>query len=94
MNSFLKDLSSFSNNKDVKHVFHKLSPITDALIAKGASKVQSLKKGGRVKGAKKGMPKMIKAHVGEYVIPVGVKVPKSVKAAVAKKHKKPRMKMA
>lgn len=41
------------------------------------------KKGGKVPG-KKGAPKVILAHAGEYVIPNGVKVPKSVKAAVKK----------
>lgn len=41
------------------------------------------KKGGRVPG-KKGAPKRILAHGGEYIIPNGVKVPKSVKSAVNK----------
>lgn len=44
-------------------------------------------KGGRVPGAK-GKPKVILAHAGEYVLPVGVKPTKAQKAAVAKKHKK------
>jgi hypothetical protein len=82
MDKFLSDFGKFANSKDVKHVVHKLSPITDALIAKGASKVQSLKTGGRVKG-KRGMPKMIQAHGGEYVLPASVKPTKAQVKAVA-----------
>ena len=66
----------------------KLSPITDAAINKAAGAIQSLKTGGRVKGAKKGAPKIIKAHVGEYILPVGVKPTKTQKMAVAKRKAK------
>ena len=41
------------------------------------------KKGGKVPG-KKGAPKVILAHGGEYVLPVGVKPTKAQKAKVAK----------
>ena len=80
--------SDFANDRDIKHIFHKVEPVTDALINKAVGKVQSLKTGGRVKGAKKGSPKLIKAHVGEYVVPVGIKIPKSIKSAVAKRKAK------
>ena len=80
--------SDFANDRDIKHIFHKVEPVTDALINKAVGKVQSLKTGGRVKGAKKGAPKLIKAHVGEYVVPVGIKIPKSIKSAVAKRKAK------
>jgi hypothetical protein len=45
------------------------------------------KKGGRISG-KKGKPKAIVAHGGEYILPVGVKPTKAQKAEVAKRHKK------
>jgi hypothetical protein len=80
--------SDFANDRDIKHIFHKVEPVTDALINKAVGKVQSLKTGGRVRGAKKGAPKLIKAHVGEYVVPVGIKIPKSIKSAVAKRKAK------
>jgi hypothetical protein len=80
--------SDFANDRDIKHIFHKVEPVTDAIINKAVGKVQSLKTGGRVKGAKKGAPKLIKAHVGEYVVPVGIKIPKSIKSAVAKRKAK------
>ena len=44
------------------------------------------KKGGRVPG-KKGAPKKILAHGGEFVLPVGVKPTKAQLAAVSKLHK-------
>ena len=80
--------SDFANDRDIKHIFHKVEPVTDAIINKAVGKVQSLKTGGRVKGAKKGAPKLIKAHVGEYVVPVGIKILKSIKSAVAKRKAK------
>ena len=46
--------SDFANDRDIKHIFHKVEPVTDAIINKAVGKVQSLKTGGRVKGAKKG----------------------------------------
>jgi hypothetical protein len=46
------------------------------------------KKGGRIKGGKKGTPKPILAHVGEYVLPVGVKPTKAQIKAVANRHKR------
>ena len=46
------------------------------------------KKGGRIRGGKKGQPKPILAHVGEYVLPVGVKPTKAQIKAVALRHKK------
>ena len=46
------------------------------------------KKGGRIKGGKKGTPKPILAHVGEYVLPVGVKPTKAQLKAVANRHRK------
>jgi hypothetical protein len=49
----------------------------------GGSAFPFFKKGGKIPG-KKGMPKVIVAHAGEYVIPNGIRVPKSVKAAVKK----------
>ncbi len=85
MDGMLRDFSRFANNRDIKHVFHKAEPISDAAIRRVA---QSLKTGGRVKGAKKGAPKIIKAHVGEYVLPVGVKPTKAQKSAVAKRKAK------
>ena len=88
MNKFLKGFSKLANNRDIKHVFHKVEPITDALINKAAGTIQALKTGGRVKGKKKGSPKIIKAHVGEYVLPVGVKPTKSQTMAVAKRKSK------
>ena len=47
------------------------------------------KNGGMVPG-KKGKAKMIIAHSGEYILPIGVKPTKAQKSAVAKgkKHKK------
>ena len=85
MHKFLKDFSSFANNRDIKHIAHKLSPITDAAINKAAGAIQSLKTGGRVKGAKKGAPKIIKAHVGEYVLGIGIKPTKAQVKATAKR---------
>ena len=66
---------------------------TDAFKQLSANALQQLegaaipvfKNGGRVKGAR-GRPKIIQAHVGEYVLPVGVKPTKAQKSAVAKKH--------
>ncbi len=46
------------------------------------------KKGGRVPGKKRGAPKVILAHTGEYVLPVGVAPTKAQKAKVAKLHRK------
>ena len=80
--------SDFANDRDIKHIFHKVEPVTDAIINKAVGKVQSLKTGGRVRGAKKGAPKLIKAHVAEFVVPVGIKIPKSIKSAVAKRKAK------
>ena len=81
--------SDFANDRDIKHIFHKVEPVTDALINKAVGKVQSLKTGGRVKGAKKGAPKLIKAHVGEYVLAIGIKPTKAqVKATAKRKAKK------
>ena len=80
--------SDFANDRDIKHIFHKVEPVTDALINKAVGKVQSLKTGGRVRGAKKGAPKLIKAHAGEYVLPIGVKPTKAQKSAVAKRKSK------
>ena len=88
MNKFLRGFSKLANNRDIKHVFHKLEPITDAVINKVAAKVEGYKTGGRVKGKKKDSPKIIKAHVGEYVLPVGVKPTKTQKMAVAKRKSK------
>ena len=51
--------------------------------------VPVFKYGGTIKGAR-GRPKIIQAHVGEYVLPVGVKPTKAQKSAVAKKHAKAR----
>lgn len=48
-----------------------------------AGNLLPFKKGGKVPG-KKGAPKMILAHGGEYVLPVGVKPTKAQKAKVAK----------
>ncbi len=70
---------------------------TDAFKQLSANALQQLedaaipvfKNGGRVKGAR-GRPKVIQAHVGEYVLPVGVKPTKAQKTAVAKKHAKAR----
>lgn len=51
---------------------------------KALGSLLKFKKGGRIPGAKKGQPKVIVAHVGEYVLPVGVKPTKAQKGAVAK----------
>jgi hypothetical protein len=48
-----------------------------------AGNLLPFKKGGKVPG-KKGAPKVIMAHGGEYVLPVGVKPTKAQKAMVAK----------
>ena len=61
----------------------------NALQTLAETPIQVLKNGGRVKGAR-GKPKIIQAHVGEYVLPVGVKPTKAQKTAVAKKHAKSR----
>ena len=45
------------------------------------------KRGGKVPGPR-GKPKVILAHGGETVIPLGVKVTKAQKQAIAKLHKK------
>ena len=85
MHDFMHDFGKFASNPHIKHIAHKLTPITDALISKGTEKVQSLKTGGHVRGRKKGAPKLIKAHVGEYVLPVGIKPTKAQKTAVTKR---------
>ena len=46
------------------------------------------KTGGRIKGSKKGKAVQIIGHVGEFVLPVGVKPTKHQKAEVAKRKKK------
>lgn len=46
--------------------------------------IMPFKKGGRVPGSR-GKPKLILAHGGEYVLPVGVAPTKAQKAKVAKK---------
>ena len=73
----------FASNKHIKHVFHKLSPVTDAFIMKGASKVQSLRTGGRVSG-KRGARVPAILHGQEYVLPASVKPTKAQRSAVAK----------
>ena len=85
MDSFLRDFGKLAGNSHVKHVMHRLNPVVDAGIMKAASKIQSMATGGRVKGVKKGAPKMIKAHVGEFVLPGGVAPTKVQKAAGAKR---------
>jgi len=85
MNKFLRGFSKLANNRDIKHVFHKLEPITDAVINKVAAKVEGYKTGGRVKGKKKGSPKIIKAHVGKYVLGVGIKPTKAQVKATNKR---------
>ncbi len=63
---------------------------TDAFKQLSANALQQLaetpipvfKNGGKVKGAR-GRRKIIQAHVGEYVLPVGVKPTKAQKTAVA-----------
>ena len=87
MQKFLKDFSSFANNRDIKHIAHKLSPITDAAINKAAGAIQSLKTGGRVKG-KRGQRVPTILHGQEYIVPAGIKIPKSIKNAVAKRKAK------
>ena len=85
---FVHDLETIANSPSVKHAFKKFEPLTDALIAKGA-KLVSIKTGGLIKGSnKKGQAKLIKAHVGEYVLPVGVKPTMTQKKAVAKRKMK------
>ena len=46
MHDFMHDFGKFASNPHIKHIAHKLTPITDALISKGTEKVQSLKTGG------------------------------------------------
>lgn len=58
-----------------------------ALLGGAAGTLLPFKKGGRVPG-KKGAPKKILAHGGEYVLPVGVKPTKAQMVAVAKRHRK------
>jgi hypothetical protein len=53
----------------------------------GGKALMPFKKGGKVPG-KKGAPKVIMAHGGEYVLPVGVKPTKAQKAQVAKRKAK------
>jgi hypothetical protein len=68
---------------------------TDAFKQLSANALQTLaetpipvfKNGGKVKGTR-GKPKIIQAHVGEYVLPVGVKPTKAQKSAVAKRKAK------
>jgi hypothetical protein len=43
MHDFMHDFGKFASNPHIKHIAHKLTPITDALISKGTEKVQSLK---------------------------------------------------
>ena len=57
----------------------------NALQTLAETPIPVFKNGGRVKGAR-GRPKIIQAHVGEYVLPVGAT--KAQKSAVAKKHAK------
>ena len=64
-----------------------LRPLGDALLAKGVSKVQSLKKGGPVKTGGRASA-MVRLHAKEYVLPASVKPTKAQKAAVAKLHRK------
>ena len=45
------------------------------------------KKGGRIPGPK-GKPRVIQAHSGEFILPVGVQPTKKQIAEVAKRHKK------
>ena len=61
----------------------------NALQTLAETPIPVFKNGGRVKGAR-GRPKIIQAHVGEYVLPVGVKPTKAQKSAVAKKHARAR----
>ncbi len=61
----------------------------NALQTLAETPIPVFKNGGRVKGAH-GKPKIIQAHVGEYILPVGVKPTKAQKTAVAKKHAKAR----
>ena len=64
-----------------------LKPVGDALMQKGISKIQSLKKGGAVKTHGKASA-MVRLHKNEYVLPASVKPTKAQKAKVAKLHKK------
>jgi len=46
------------------------------------------KNGGVIKGSKKGKAIQIIGHVGEYILPIGVKPTKAQKAQVAKRKKR------
>lgn len=84
MDKFLSDFGKLADNRHVKHVVHRLNPLIDAGLMKATSKVQSLATGGAVRG-RRGAPKLIKAHGGEYVLPQGVKPTKAQMSAVAKR---------
>jgi hypothetical protein len=43
--------------------------------------------GGRVKGGRKGEPKIILAHTGEWVLPIGIRPTKSQQSAIEKRKK-------
>ena len=58
------------------------------LLGGAAGALTPFKNGGRVTGRKKGKGKIILAHVGEYVLPIGVKPTKSQMSAVASKKRK------
>ena len=62
--------------------------IGEAIGKVGGAFLSPYKNGGMVTGKKKNKPVQILAHVGEYVLPVGVKPTKAQKAQVAKRKKK------
>ena len=69
---------------DANKLLKPFAPVSNSLISLAERKLQSLKTGGRVTGKKMGVPKLIKAHVGEYVLPMGVKPTMAQKKAIAK----------
>jgi len=81
--NFLKDVY----NPVAKVLKPVAKPVISALTNKAVEKIASFKTGGRVSGGKVGTPKLIKAHVGEHILPVGVKPTASQKAAIAKRKK-------
>lgn len=63
-----------------------------SLLGGAGGALLPFKNGGRITGRKKGKGKIILAHVGEFVLPIGVNPTKAQKSAVEKRKKQSRNK--
>jgi len=81
-------VGGFAGGQLGKHFFGKGGQKIGSAVGSVAGGLLPYKNGGTVKGSKKGKAVQIIGHVGEFVLPIGVKPTKAQKAQVAKRKKK------